>query len=67
MIKKYKANKEDEKEFLLQVKDKIINVYCDDEEELFVNDENFLHNDVGPALRDKKGENDWAWNGIYIK
>lgn len=33
----------------------------------FTNDENLLHNDVGPAFCDRNISNSWYWNGIFIK
>lgn len=38
------------------------------DEKNFVNDKNFLHNDVGPATKFGNGPGGfWHWNGRWIK
>lgn len=34
---------------------------------VFVNDNNFLHNDVGPAFEEENKYKSWWWNGHLIK
>lgn len=44
------------------------NKFWEEEEKVFVNNENFIHNDVGPAYVLKgKVRNNWFWKGILIK
>lgn len=36
-------------------------------EKIFVNEENFLHNDVNASMFENNGFNFWHWNGIWIR
>lgn len=42
-------------------------VCCDEKQKIFVNDENLIHNDVGPAYNYDARVGDWFWNGIFIR
>lgn len=35
--------------------------------EIFVNDDNYLHNDIGRAFSPQNEPGRWFWNGIYIE
>lgn len=41
--------------------------YSSKEIKVFINDENFLHNDVGAAWYHPKIGGEWWWNGFLIE
>lgn len=45
----------------------IIEFTCQFNGNFFINDKNFIHNDVGQAWHYRKPSGDWYWKGRWIK
>lgn len=62
-----KAKPKEEAYFYSQNSRQLNKVISGKDWEIFINNENFLHNDVGPASKHKDIKfNHWYWNGHLI-